>query len=313
MSSGDSSWQVLFIGGLGRSGSTIFELSLGTDSRVVSLGEVIHLWERCLVDNELCGCGVPFYDCLFWRNVGDLAFGGWHRVDPERVLGLRRRIDRTVRVPQLIARRASGAWRRDVEEYASYYYKIYSAAATITERRVVVDSSKQASTPYVLRHATRFDLSVVHCVRDPRAVAYSWSKRVLRPEAASGKRAHMAQYSPSVTAMKWMQHNLVIEGLPAVGIPVHRVRYEDWVRAPAATMEDVLEFSGLRRVENPNVARGWIDLPENHTCSGNPMRFSQGRTTIRHDEKWRTGLGRSNRRIVTSISLPGLLRYGYLM
>src|SRR5699024_2144381 len=141
---------VLFIGGIGRSGTTVFELSLGTDERVVPLGEVVHLWQRSLIDDEPCGCGEPFSQCSFWTEVGARAFGGWDRVNAERVLTLRHRIDRTVRTPQLAARVGGSAWHADVREYASYYSRIYRAAVEVSGSSVVVDSSKQASLPYVL-------------------------------------------------------------------------------------------------------------------------------------------------------------------
>ena len=48
---------VLFLGGLGRSGTTLLERLLGQLSGVSPLGEVVHLWQRDLVDDERCGCG----------------------------------------------------------------------------------------------------------------------------------------------------------------------------------------------------------------------------------------------------------------
>ena len=112
---------VLFIGGLGRSGSTVFELSLGTDERVAALGEVLHLWKRSLLEGELCGCERPFGDCEYWREVGEKAFGGWGDVDPQRIAELKSKIDRTIRTPQLAARLGSRTWKAEVREYAAYY------------------------------------------------------------------------------------------------------------------------------------------------------------------------------------------------
>ncbi|MBT8240919.1 MAG: sulfotransferase, partial [Acidimicrobiia bacterium] len=57
---------VLFIGGLGRSGSTLIERLLNEYPDVFAIGESVHIWERGLRDNELCGCGVPFDRCVFW-------------------------------------------------------------------------------------------------------------------------------------------------------------------------------------------------------------------------------------------------------
>lgn len=302
---------VLFIGGIGRSGTTVFELSLGTDERVVPLGEVVHLWQRSLIDDEPCGCGEPFSQCSFWTEVGAKAFGGWDRVDAERVLTLRHRIDRTVRTPQLAARVGGPAWHTDVREYASYYSRIYRAAVEVSGSSVVVDSSKQASLPYVLRYADGLDVRVLHCVRDSRAVAYSWTKQVARPDATTPASRYMTRYPPAVLAVKWLQHNLVIDGLRLGRLPTMLLRYEDWADDPVAAYRSTLAFAGLEPRANDHVAHNWVDLPTTHTCSGNPMRFTTGRVGIRRDESWKSSLPRRSRALVTALTAPLLATYGY--
>ena len=92
---------VLYLAGLGRSGTTLIERTLAETPGVTGLGEVMHLWERGLGRNELCGCGVPFASCPFWREVGARAFGGWERVDAERMTWLKGQVDRASRVPAI--------------------------------------------------------------------------------------------------------------------------------------------------------------------------------------------------------------------
>ena len=56
--------RVLFIGGLGRSGSTLLDRMLGQLDGVWSVGELVHIWQRGLQENNLCGCGRRFRDCI---------------------------------------------------------------------------------------------------------------------------------------------------------------------------------------------------------------------------------------------------------
>lgn len=302
----------LFIGGLGRSGTTILELSMATDDRVISLGEVTHLWRRSLLDNESCGCGVPFSECAFWHRIGQVAFGGWDRVDAHRVISLKKRLDRSLQTPRLRVGLGSAAWRADIREYASYYARIYRAAAHVSGCTVVVDSSKQASLPHLLRTDPTIDLRVLHCVRDSRAVAYSWTKQVVRPEAHAGDHTHMVRYAPSQTALKWLQHNLVVEALRTYGVPTLRVRYEDWANQPRKEVLRTLEFAGLEPRENSNMGDTWVLLGEAHTCSGNPARFRRGTVTVRRDERWTSQLPRWSQLLVSTITMPMLAAYGYL-
>src|SRR5690625_3258725 len=164
----------------------------------------------------------------------------------------------------------SRTWRRAVEEYASYYSRIYRAAAIVAGATIVIDSSKQASLPYVLRYAQGIDLRVLHCVRDSRAVAYSWSKNVFRPESQTGGATYMTRYPPALSALKWLQHNSVVDGLNLRGVPTRRVRYEDWVSAPAETVQSALQSGQLSRRDNPSPSDEWAGLPMAHPCSGRP-------------------------------------------
>ncbi len=95
---------------------------------------------------------------------------------------------------------------------------------------VLVDSSKHAALAYCLRFAPRIDLRVVHVVRDSRGVAYSWTKRVARPEADG--EAEMTRYTPGRSALLWNAHNAAFAMLRRRGVPVRRLRYEDLLADP---------------------------------------------------------------------------------
>ncbi len=110
---------VLYLGGLGRSGTTVLERVLGELPGVCSAGELVHLWRRGVLDDETCGCGRPFGSCPFWVEVGRVAFGGWTRELALRMEQLRPLVDRTRSVPRLLAPRLMGRHRRAaLQEYA---------------------------------------------------------------------------------------------------------------------------------------------------------------------------------------------------
>ncbi len=135
-----------YIGGLGRSGSTLLETIAGCFDEVCVLGEVVHLWERGVRDDRLCGCGERFSRCPFWLQVGDLAFGGWRRADADDMHRLQRQVDRTRKIPAAVRSRAEGTHVQAMREYSDRFAAVYAAAAQVSGASVVIDSSKHAST-----------------------------------------------------------------------------------------------------------------------------------------------------------------------
>jgi len=299
--------RVLFLAGIGRSGTTLIERTLGEVGGVVALGEVMHLWERGLVRRELCGCGAPFPECPFWSEVGRRAFGGWEAVDPGRLAWLKGRVDRAVRVPTLATGVPAGL-ARDADEYAGYYARLYRAAAELAGP-VVVDSSKQVSLAWCLRRSPDIDLRVVHCVRDSRGVAYSWQRDVARPEAVSAEHGRMPRYTPWSVAALWWLHNVEIEALRR-RTPLVRLRYEDFVREPGAALAPALRMTGLDPA-TPHLRQGAVRLSPGHSCAGNPMRFRHGEIELVPDERWRGEQPARQRLLVTGLTAPLLTRYHY--
>lgn len=301
---------VLYLGGWGRSGSTLLECLLAEAHQTVALGEVVWLWERGLGRNELCACGQPFHDCPFWTEVGRTAFGGWDRVDAARMASLKDAVDRQRRMVHSARRHPGPAFRARVREYAGHFQRIYRAAAAITGARVVIDSSKEIPTALALSHLPDLDLRVLHIVRDSRGVAHSWSKVVARPEAGGEP---MPQFSPARSTVQWLSGNLTVVGLAHRGVPVTRVRYEDLVADPAASIEAAWQALALPgRADVPMVDATTVDLHPTHSVAGNPMRFRTGLTQVRADDAWRTEMPERDRRLVTALSYPVLKAFGYL-
>jgi hypothetical protein len=277
------------------------------------VGELVHLWQRGVLDDETCGCGQPFGECPFWTQVGQRAFGGWSRSLAVRMEELRPRVDRTRFIPRLVAPRLlRGPRRAELDEYVATFLDLYRAIAEVAGGAVVIDSSKHSSLAFCLRTEPGIDLRVVHVVRDSRGVAYSWTKEVRRPEA--GDESLMTRYSPTRSAALWVGHNLFFGLLRRLGTPTWRLRYEDFVARPEAALRDLAAFSGIPLgAAGPEFLDGsTATLSPSHTVAGNPMRFRTGALQLRRDDAWRTELPRGRRWLVSVLTGPLLARYGYL-
>ncbi len=304
--------RLLFMAGAGRSGSTLMERVVGRLPGVVVLGEARYVWDRGVLANQRCGCGEDFADCPFWAQVGEQAFGGWSRETARDMVAWRQRRDRARRIPDLMWERRSPGSIPGAEDYALAYEQLYRAAADVAGVPWVTDSSKHVSMPYVLGLSSGLDLRVLQLVRDPRGVAYSWGKAVVRPEITD-EVALMPQYRPSEVARTWVIHNAALAPLRALAVPILRVRYEDFVAAPLRVLRRVAAFMDLSVPSDleAQLRGGGIELARDHSVAGNPMRFRSGRVALRSDDQWIGALPARDRRMITAMTTPLLQRYGY--
>jgi hypothetical protein len=303
--------KVLFIGGVGRSGSTLIERLLNELPQTFAVGETIHLWERGLARRERCGCGQPFDSCVHWSAVGREAFGDWANVDLDDVIGLRWSVDRTRRLGSI-----SLAHRRQRPGSAQARYLAYlravllASAAVAGQPEVLLESSKHLSTGALLALDPALDVRLLHLVRDPRGVAYSWTKQVARPETGGEL---MPRYHPARTAGRWVADNLGFEVL-ARRIPSLRLRYEDFLAAPAYWLAQIGQLVDLdpRQMELSFLHGPTVHLSAPmHSVAGNPLRFASADVTLAVDDAWREKLGRRDRWLVTAATAPLLATYGY--
>jgi hypothetical protein len=311
---GSAPLRVAFVGGHGRSGSTLLTRVLGEVPSFCAVGELRYLWRQGVRGNRMCGCRARFHACPFWQAVGRAAFGGWDRVDAREVVALQRSLERNRYAPLLLAPRLSPTFARRLRRYAEITGALYRGVAEASGCEVVVDASKSPSSALVLRHVPGVDPRLVHLVRNPYGVAYSWSRQVER--ADRGGRL-MAQHSPARTSLEWSGFNLAFDALPALGVPRTLVRYEDLVTDPAGELGRVLGFLGAPVADPAGDPRlsflgdRTATLSAGHTVAGNPMRLETGEQRLVLDERWRTDLPPRARRVVTPLTAPGALRYGY--
>lgn len=296
--------RVLMIGGAGRSGSTLLERCLAQVPGITGVGEAVHLWERGLREDQLCGCGRPFSQCPTWGKIGDHAFGGWDQVDAEEAYTDRRQVVRNRHLPALLLVGPRAEWRLRRNRLLRRMNRLYRAVELGEQSRLIVDSSKHPAYAYLLRSAA-VQMRCVLVIRDPRGVAHSWSKPVRRPEITGNDRL-MPQYSPARVVADWVSYRLMLQGLRLFGVPVMVVHYEDFVVRPRQVVADVLRFSGVEPsvAELAHLTEDAVRLDPHHTVAGNPMRFRSGEIAIRQDEAWRTELPRGPRLMVGLLTAP---------
>ncbi len=302
--------RVLFIAGYARCGSTLLERMLGQLDGFDSFGEMRHVWYRSFQDNQLCGCGVPFRRCPFWAEVVRQAFGGFDAIDAPAIASNKQWLDNPVNIPRILTGGWTATYRRRMASYVSHLAALYQSMRDVSGATYLVDASKDPQHAYILRTIPGFDVRIVHLIRDSRAVAYSWRRVRRRPEIHWEGR-DMPRYPVGRTAVAWSLTNLASGVARRVGLPYVRVRYEDLVDDPAGQLVRILTALGIEPPPVDFISDRSVFLRPAHTVSGNPMRFETGPVRIEQDQEWTRRMAVADRRLVTTLTMPLLRRYGY--
>lgn len=224
--------EVLYIGGYGRSGSTLLGRLLVAENGVLNLGEVAQAPGHLDSKRMRCTCGALFRDCAVWGHI-----------DSEKMQAHKRPMP-------------TGPHRA-----------ILRVAAGLDGVRYLVDGSKTAwglvFRPIQLKAEPHFGITLIHLVRDPRGVAWS----VLRERRRRGQEPGPLRQSGIVlrAVVGWCVANLGCSFF-CILYPkqYHRIRYEDLDRKglpyPVETLVGRRESS---------VKRNWS---WDHALSGNRIR-----------------------------------------
>lgn len=302
----DKTPSVVYIGGTGRSGSTLMARLLSTVPGVVAVGELRYVLARGWRSDHLCGCGQPFRSCPFWGEVLQRVLPDADDASVARIESMAHGVDRNRYIPALVwPRLRTRGFRRRHADYADYLTRLYRAIAEVSGAAVIIDSSKDPSYAFVLQSTAGVDLGILHLLRDSRAVAFSWTRPKLRPEVHSHV-THMKTRTPLRSGVLWTSYHLLFEWLERHATRYRRVRYEDFVAEPERSLAELTKW-----VQSAESAEERTHAAVVHDISGNPLRFATEPLVVNEDNEWRTGLSAKNHRIVSLLTGPLLRRYGY--
>lgn len=301
--------KVLYVAGPGRSGSTLLEMLLGQMDGFYPIGELRFIWKRAFGQNQLCGCGKPFIDCLFWKEVIKEAFGGFQNIDHVRLEGMRRPAERLISSGILTTNTPSNTLA-PYQEYFDSYRKIYQAILKVTECEFIIDSSKNVANGFILAAIPEVDLYTIHLIRDSRAVAYSWQREKVRPEIP-WEQKFMSQRGILKSASRWNSRNRSAQKLKQRSQQSALLRYEDLAHNPKECLSKLITDLGIEPYSLDFLNGASAQIKTLHTVSGNPVRFMREEIKIRPDLQWQNDMATHQKWMVTILTWPLLMKYGY--
>lgn len=301
--------RVVYVIGVGRSGSTLLDITLGNHPRVESVGEIKHLVRGSWSRDGFCACGERVRSCSFWPAV----HAAWHRRT-----GAADFTEMAEAMDGLLRLRRRRHWSRLVEAgdegelLRTGLGALYEAILEVSGKDVVVDSSKAPGLGLLAGSLPGVDVAYVHLVRDVRGVARSFRKSFARDERAGIERA-MPGRSIWRAAAVWNLTNRLAEqvGRQRPAAPFIRIRYEDLVGDCVNVLDRLGPAIGVDLTEVGESLAAGEPLPVGHNIGGNRIRM-QGEVRLRRPTGRRSsGLSLAERLVLGAMCGIMRRRYGY--
>ncbi|WP_038056389.1 sulfotransferase family protein [Thermodesulfobacterium hydrogeniphilum] len=286
--------KVIYIAGEGRSGSTLLERILGQHPKIFAAGELKHIWERSFIENQLCSCGKSFYDCDFWKLVRKRFHEYYGEIDYKSVIEA---FKKTCRIRHYLFRKNLN--NKHSKFINGVYLALYKAISDVSGKEFVIDASKHPVFAHILAQNPAIKLYVIHLIRDPRAVAYSWQKKKIRPEITD-RVEYMPRYSIVRSAVSWGIVNKISYNLSEFdNIKYILIKYKDLIFDPKNTLLKLYKFLNIKEnFESLFLDEKTIFFSKNHTVAGNPIRFKVGRIQLEMDNEWKEKMPRYKQLLV---------------
>lgn len=279
---------VIYILGLGHSGSTLLNILLGSHSLIEGVGELSYFWEYFSDDlpeqgkKSTCSCKAPVTECEYWREV---------RNEMQTIIGktdANHKLDEQVLVSQ--------------KEY--YLMKVI---LKLSGKEVICDSSKQYSRLKTYLKSPLFNVLILHVVRDGHAVAYSWKKKGER----TGKTAK-AVYNFYKQIKVWSEINTRYYSEFGNFDKYFLIKYEHLVSDPQHYVSKILEIANSNFEAELKFESDQLNFWKfkHHEIASNGMA-KKGQQEIKIDRDYLKGLSNKEWWYGNFLAFSGLRLFNY--
>ncbi len=262
--------QVVYIGGYGRSGSSLLDALLGSRPGVVSGGEVCQLFAWC-AQERLCSCGLAIGHCPFWGPVvqdvqaqTSLSPAALDHITVEAELH-GRRVDRWTEVWECVF--------RSLRHHHGVARLVDSSKTAGGRRRLSLYGSVPQAELVLMVHLHRSLGGVVHSRRRGGNLQIERGEKTTPPARAAG-----------LAIAGWVRANWTASRARSGPAPYRSLRYDALVADPQAVVAQIVEAVGWDTIAQEEPHR------QDHIIAGNRMLRSGWDGAVRQHDSWRRDL-----------------------
>lgn len=319
--------KLIYVIAQAHTGSTLMDCILGTHPDFISSGELRYLnWQLYRTQSEtpsvkaqnICTCERSFRDCNYWSKVFELikeksgvdivakpssfdtayfkqfAYQNYEGVIPTlgdkvKAYVFRRWVEIGFSYKKLLILEPK------IETWLANNWLLYESMAKVTNKSIVVDSSKHLLIALLLQQYRPKDVHILFIHRTVEGLVASakrWASK--RGQKYEIKKVLQSKKTYENRVTKYKSHIAELQYID--------VNYEDFVSQPASFLHHVVRSVGASeeysKQENDSF---YIDPSLLHLVAGNPMRY-KGKQLVRNDIRWKTELTAEEIKLIQKIN-----------
>jgi hypothetical protein len=252
--------RILYVMGMGRSGTTILEVLLVNNPGVTGIGEAKYVFRHGFIQNRACSCGQGARECAQWASV--IAGSGWDEAQSERLARLADRIERHIYfLPRWLGRFD----RSDLTEYRAVHEYLFKTVAASARAEVVVDSSKYQVRGLALARLFPGRVKVLFMTRSAQTLIEAFRKTDDEDEIRTKTPIQTAIYYLYTLVTMWLVRLELKQDCMAV-------RFEALRRDPDVVLGAIEAWSGVSMAEARRKLAAQEPFTVGHMISGNRLR-----------------------------------------
>ena len=159
---------------------------------------------------------------------------------------------------------------------------LYNYLSDSSKAEYIIDSTKFPVHLESLYKTNTFDIRVIHLTRDPRSVAYSWSRRKQTNDSPSS--SFISTRPAWKVALSWRTCNYLITQYQAETALFTHAKWEDVTRDPSEAIDKIIQSLHLNIASPTTSGDNSVDLKAGHAFWRNSSRRLYGQTKIVHDK-----------------------------
>ena len=301
---------LIYIGGYGRSGSTLLDIILSNNEKIIGLGEIVAV---PLNKNEsvCCSCGKELFKCEFFSRIFSKNKSVNAIVHKEMVSSCRKMEHRNNIIKNFLFKRKNTL----IEDYSKINNLLFGAIYKFKSPIYILDSSKNAPSaslrPITLKKYCGCNIKLIHLVRDCRGVIWSIMKGSNKTIKSSENKKFLF---PTIRAIfGWISANIITQ-LASFFIGKQnylRIYYEDIENNPDILFKKIGEFLNLDLSPLIKKCLNSEAFLVAHKIGGNRMNNNE-KITIQIDNEWERKLPFKSHLLFWIFAWPLALLYGYL-